>query len=160
MKEVEIIDMLKMHYGLDALHQTQIDSGIKEMKSGRKDFSNIAPPGRVPGGGLDDCIAKGFKEDPLISTKKIAKDLKSSSTTVRNHLASSFAGSATHPLEKHAASSFHFPPIDDESSMFYEYHHNIVWAASWGKMDELERRSHYHRRTMATACFNNTASTS
>jgi hypothetical protein len=41
MKAVEMIDRLDKHYHGDALQQTQVDYRIKEVKSGRKDFSNI-----------------------------------------------------------------------------------------------------------------------
>jgi hypothetical protein len=55
---------------------------IKEVKSGRKDLSNISPPGRARDDGLDDCIGKTLKKDPHVSTRKIAKALNISSTTV------------------------------------------------------------------------------
>jgi hypothetical protein len=40
--------------------------------------------------------------------------------------------------------------------MFYEYHLETVWAASWKEVDKLERPTHYHRKTMITVFFNGT----
>jgi hypothetical protein len=152
---------------------------IKEVKSGRKNLSNISPPGRALDEGLDDCIEKALKEDPHLSTRKIAKALNSSSTTVRNHLTKplrmrfyhlrwiphtltaaqkakrkEMAGSMLQTLESHTASNFHFLSTGDESWMFYGYHHETVWAASWEEVDELERPTHYHRKRMVTVFFN------
>jgi hypothetical protein len=62
---------------------------IKEVKSGRKDLSNLPPPGTAPDEKLDDCIAKALKGNPHLSTRKIAKGLKTGSMTVRNHLTKS-----------------------------------------------------------------------
>jgi hypothetical protein len=90
MKGVEIIYRLNEHYGRDALERTQVHYWIKEARSGRKNLSNIPPPGRAWNNGLDDCIGKALKEDPHLSTRKIAKALNISSTTVRNHLTKSF----------------------------------------------------------------------
>jgi hypothetical protein len=40
--------------------------------------------------------------------------------------------------------------------MFYKYHREIVWAASWDEVNELEQPTHYHRKTMVNALFNRT----
>jgi hypothetical protein len=40
--------------------------------------------------------------------------------------------------------------------MFYEYHHETMWASSWEKVDELERPAHCHRKAMVTAFLNGT----
>jgi hypothetical protein len=40
--------------------------------------------------------------------------------------------------------------------MFYEYHYETVWAASWDEVNELELPTHYHRKTMVIALFNGT----
>jgi hypothetical protein len=40
--------------------------------------------------------------------------------------------------------------------MFYECHRETTWEALWEDVDELERPTHYHRKTMATAFFNGT----
>jgi hypothetical protein len=69
-------------------------------------------------------------------------------------------GSMLQTPESHAASNFHFLWTGDESWMFYECDHEKIWAASWEKVDELERTTHYHRKTIVTAFFNGTGSTS
>jgi predicted HTH transcriptional regulator len=69
---------------------------MKEAKSGREDLSNVPPPGREPNEGLNDCIAKALKEDPHPSTRKIAKALNTSSTTVRKHLTKSLGMKCYH----------------------------------------------------------------
>jgi response regulator of citrate/malate metabolism len=84
MKVVEIIDRLNKHYSRDTFRM-QVHSSIKEVNSGRKDLSNTSPR-RVQDKGLDNCIEKTLKEDPHLSTPKIATTLNISSTTVRNHL--------------------------------------------------------------------------
>jgi hypothetical protein len=61
-KGMEIIDGLNKYYNRDALQQTQVYDKIKVMDSGRKDLSNILPPGRAVEEGLDDCIEKTLKE--------------------------------------------------------------------------------------------------
>jgi hypothetical protein len=61
MKDVEIIHRLNKHYGRDALQRTQVHYWIAEVKSVKKDLSNICPPGKVLDEGLDDCIGKALK---------------------------------------------------------------------------------------------------
>jgi hypothetical protein len=48
MKRMKTIDRLSNHYRRDALQQTLVYYWIKEVKSGRKDLSDIQPPGRAP----------------------------------------------------------------------------------------------------------------
>jgi DNA-binding transcriptional regulator YiaG len=62
---------------------------INEMKFGRKNLSNVPLPERAPDEGLDDCIARAIRENPHLSTRRIAKALNISSATVRNHLTKS-----------------------------------------------------------------------
>jgi hypothetical protein len=73
MKGVEIIDRLKKHHGRDALQRTQVYNWIKEVKSGRKDLSNIPPPGKAPDEGLDNCIGKALKEDLIFQRKRMKR---------------------------------------------------------------------------------------
>jgi AraC-like DNA-binding protein len=89
MKGVRIIDRLNEHYGGDALQRTQVYYWIGEVKLGTRDLSNVSRPRRAPDEGLDDCIAKALEKDPHLSTKKIARALNISSTTVQNHLTNS-----------------------------------------------------------------------
>jgi hypothetical protein len=95
-KRVEIIDRLNKYYGGDAIQRTQVCYWIREVKSGRKDLSNVTLPGRAPCEGLDDCIAKALKEDPHLLTRKIAKALNISSTMVQNHLTKSLGMKCYH----------------------------------------------------------------
>jgi predicted HTH transcriptional regulator len=69
---------------------------IKEVKSGRKDLSNVLPPGMAQDEALDDCIAKAVKENPDPSTRKIAKALNMSSMKVQNHLSKSLGMKCWH----------------------------------------------------------------
>jgi hypothetical protein len=48
---VEIIDRLNQHYDGDAPQRMQVYYWIKEVKSGRKDLSNVPPLGRPSGAG-------------------------------------------------------------------------------------------------------------
>jgi hypothetical protein len=57
-------------------------------------------------------------------------------------------------LESHTTSNFYALWTGDESWMFDEYHHEIVWAASWEEVDELERPTHYYKKTLVTAFVN------
>jgi hypothetical protein len=52
--------------------------------------------GRTLGEGLDDCIAKAHKEDPHLSTRKIAKALNMSSAMAQNHLTKSLGMKCYH----------------------------------------------------------------
>jgi hypothetical protein len=133
MNGVEIIDRLNEHYVRDAIQRTQVYHWIKEVKSGRKDPSNILLLRRAPNEGPDDCIEKALKEDPRLSRRKIAEASDNRSTTVRNDLTKylgmkcyhmrcvphtltvaqklkrkEMVGSMLRTLEGHAASNFHF----------------------------------------------------
>jgi hypothetical protein len=59
-------------------------------------------------------------------------------------------------LRAHESTGFHFLFTGDESWMFYSYHERTQWVASWEEATEVERPSHYHRKTMLTAFFNGT----
>jgi hypothetical protein len=59
-----------------------------------------------------------------------------------------------HKLEGHAASNFHLPWIGDESWMAYESYRETIWTAWRKEVDELERRTHYHRKTKVAAFSN------
>jgi hypothetical protein len=95
MKRMEIVDRLNHHYR-DALQRTQVYCWIKEVQSEGKDSSNIPSRGRASDEGLDDCIRKGLKEDPHLSTRKIARASNIGSTTVRNHLTKSLGMKCYH----------------------------------------------------------------
>jgi predicted HTH transcriptional regulator len=96
MKGVKIIGRLNKRYDQDALQQTQVYYCIKDVKSGRKDLSNISTPGRAQDEGLDDCIVRALKEDSHLSKRKIAEALTVSSATVRNHLTKSLGMKCYH----------------------------------------------------------------
>jgi hypothetical protein len=91
MKRVEIIHNLNKHHDGDALQRTQVYYWIKEVKWRKKNLSN-GPPREGP----DDCIATALKEDPHLSTRKIAKALNSSSARVRNQLTRSLGMKCYH----------------------------------------------------------------
>jgi hypothetical protein len=65
------------------------------------------------------------------------------------------ARSMLQTLKSHAASNFHFLWTGDNLSRFHQEHHEMVFAASWGEVNELECVAHYHRM-MVTAFFNST----
>jgi DNA invertase Pin-like site-specific DNA recombinase len=68
----------------------------REVKSGGQNLSDISPPRRAPDEALDNCIAKAFKENPDLSTRKIARALRISSATVRKHLTKSLGMKCHH----------------------------------------------------------------
>jgi hypothetical protein len=165
MKGVEIIGRLNKHYSADALQRMQVCHWIKQVKSGRNDLSNVSPPGRAPDEALNDCIAKALEEDPHLSTRKIAKTLNVSSTTVPNHLTKSLemkcyhmrwahhapkaaqkakrtemAGSMLQTLESHTTSNARFPWTCDKSQMFYEYRPEMMWDHLGTKWTNLSGR--------------------
>jgi hypothetical protein len=51
-------------------------------------------------------------------------------------------------LAKHQASNFRFLFTGDESWLFDAYHHKTMWAASWDDVEEIERHSHFHEKTV------------
>jgi hypothetical protein len=57
---------------------------------------------------------------------------------------------------KHDHTNYHFPFTDDEPWMFYAHDHQMRWVASWDDVDEIERPSHFHQKTMFTVFFNGT----
>jgi hypothetical protein len=61
MRRVEIVSLLRDHYGKDALSRTQIYLWIIAVKRGRTDLNNIAGSGREPGEGRAD-IANGVDD--------------------------------------------------------------------------------------------------
>jgi histone-lysine N-methyltransferase SETMAR len=59
-------------------------------------------------------------------------------------------------LAKHQASNFRFLLTGHQSWLFYAYHHETMLAASWDDVDEIERPSHFHEKTMFVIFFNGT----
>jgi hypothetical protein len=68
------------------------------VRSGRKDLSNVPPPGRAADEGLDEWIAKALREDRYshLSTRKIAIALNAGSIRVQNHLTKSLGIKCCH----------------------------------------------------------------
>jgi hypothetical protein len=89
-KEMDIIDRLNHHYGPDALQRMHVYHPIKGVTLGRKDISNVSPPGRASDKRLDDCITKALRESHNLSARNIARASNINSTTVRNHLTESW----------------------------------------------------------------------
>jgi hypothetical protein len=74
----------------------QVYYWINIVKSGRKDLSNIYPPGMAPGEGADTCIGKTLKENPDLSTRKTSEAWNISFTTVQNRLTKFFGMKCCH----------------------------------------------------------------
>jgi hypothetical protein len=66
------------------------------------------------------------------------------------------AQSMLQALAKHRHMNYHFLFTGDESWMFYAYDHRRTCVASWNDVDELERPSRFHQKTMFTVFFNDT----
>jgi hypothetical protein len=64
------------------------------------------------------------------------------------------AGCMLQTLESHTAFNLHFLWTGDEPWMFCECYHEIMSAASWEEVDELDWPTHYHRKTMVTTFSN------
>jgi hypothetical protein len=64
------------------------------------------------------------------------------------------AESTLQTLESHAASNFHFMWTGEGSWLLHECHHETMWAASCEEVDDFERPTHYHKKTMVSAFFN------
>jgi hypothetical protein len=60
-KGIGIIDRLNKHSGRDALQRVQVYYWIKEVKSRRKNLSNIPPPRKAPYEILNDWIGRELK---------------------------------------------------------------------------------------------------
>jgi hypothetical protein len=106
---------------------------------------------KAPNEGLDECVRKALKANPLFCMRKIAKALNIGFMTVRNHPAKSLrmkcyhmrwvphmltaaqkakrtkmVGSMLQMLESHTASCFRFLRTGNESWMFDDYHHETM----------------------------------
>jgi hypothetical protein len=57
---------------------------------------------------------------------------------------------------KHEHTNYHFIFTGDESWMFCAYDHPTRLVASWDDIDEFERPSHFHQKTMFAVFFNGT----
>jgi hypothetical protein len=51
-------------------------------------------------------------------------------------------------------SNLRFLFTGDESWLFSAYDHETMWAASWDDVNEIERISHFHEKTMFVIFFN------
>jgi hypothetical protein len=181
MQGMEIIRRINEHYGDNALSRSTIYSWIAEVKRGRTDLSNIGSPGRTPDEGLAGVIATRHERDPHLSARKLAQSLGIAASTVCHYLSdvlgmkcfqmrwvphtlsalqkakrAEYSRDMLHTLATHESTGFHFLFTGDESWMFYSYHQHTMWVASWEDVDEVERLSHYHKKTMLTAFFNGT----
>jgi hypothetical protein len=58
------------------------------------------------------------------------------------------AQSMLEPLAKHEHTIYHFLLTGDESETFYADGHRTISVTSWDDVDEIERPSHFHQRTM------------
>jgi hypothetical protein len=96
MKGVQIIDRLNKQYGGHTLQRTQMHYWINETKSGSMDLSNIPPREWGQMRDWKKGLQKAPKEDPHLSTSKIAKALNISSTKLQNHLTKSLGMKCYH----------------------------------------------------------------
>jgi hypothetical protein len=154
---------------------------INEVKWGRTDLNTIASPGRQPNESLVTVIAGKLDADPYLSARKLAQSLGIAALTVcrcltevlgtkcrhlrwvphtltlaQKLMCAELAQSMLQALVKHEHTNYHFVFTGDESWMFYAYDHRTRWVASWDDVDEIERPSHFHQKTMFTIFFNGT----
>jgi histone-lysine N-methyltransferase SETMAR len=180
-KGKKIIERLQRHYGTDALARSTVYKWMNELKRGRTDLTNIPSPGRPREEELARAIAHKHEEDPHLSARKLAQYLGIAHSTVCSYLSevlqmkclrlrwvphtlsieqkakrAEYAGEMLRILQTHESTGFHFLFTGDESWIFYSYNHRTQWVASWEELDEVERPSHYHRKTMVTVFFNGT----
>jgi hypothetical protein len=59
-------------------------------------------------------------------------------------------------LAKHEHMNYYFRFTSDEPWMFYADGHRTRWVSSWDDVDEIERPSYFHQKTMFTIFFNGT----
>jgi hypothetical protein len=77
-------------------------------------------------------------------------------TPAQKLIRAELAQSMLQALAKHEHTNYHFLFADDQSWIFYAYDHRTRWIASWDDVDEIERPSHFHQKTMLTVFFNGT----
>jgi histone-lysine N-methyltransferase SETMAR len=178
---VQIAERLRQHYREDALSRTQVCFWISEVKRRRTDLNTIASPGREPDKGLAAVTARKLDADPHFPVGKFAQSLGIAALTVCRYVTEVFQMKCRHlrwvphtlthaqkrmraelsqsmlqALAKHEHIKYHFLFTSDESRMFYAYDHPTGWVASWDDVDEMDRPSHFHWRTMFTVFFNDT----
>jgi hypothetical protein len=157
---------------------------INDVKQGRTDLNTVASPGREPDESLAAVTTGKLDADPHFSARKLAQSLGIAASTVcryltevlgmkRRHLPwvphaltpaqtlvlAELAQSMLQALAKHEHTSYHFLFTGDESWMFYAYDYQTRLVASWDDVDEIERLSYLHQRTMFTVFFDGTGST-
>jgi hypothetical protein len=74
-------------------------------------------------------------------------------TPAQKLMLAELAQSMLQALAKHKHTNYHFLFAGHESWMFYDYNHRTRWLASWDDVNELERPSHFHQKTMFTVFF-------
>jgi histone-lysine N-methyltransferase SETMAR len=181
MPGVQIVERLRQHYGEDALCRTQVYFWINEVERGTTDLNPVASPGREPDESLTAVIAGKLDADPHFSARKLAQSLGIAVSTICRYptevlgmkfrhlhwvphtltpvqklMRAELAQSMLQALAKHEHTNHHFPFTGDESWMFYAYDHSTRWVAYWDDIDEIERPSHFHQKTMFTVFFNGT----
>jgi hypothetical protein len=76
MPAVDIISLLRDHYGEDALSRMQIYFWINEIKRGKTDFNNSASRGRGPDEDFAGVIPAKLNADPHLPARKLAQSLR------------------------------------------------------------------------------------
>jgi hypothetical protein len=178
---IQIIKRLRRHYGEDGLSRTQVCFWTNEVKPARTDLNTIASPGREPDKRLAAVIAGKLDADPRFSTKKLGQSLRIAASTVCRYLTevlgmkyrhlrwvphtltpaqkqmrAELAQSMLQGLAKHEHTNYHFLFTGDESWMSHAYDRRTRWVAFWDDVDEIERPSHFHQKTMFPVFFNGT----
>jgi hypothetical protein len=181
MPGVQIVGRLRYHSVKDALSRTQMCFWINEVKRGRTDLSTVASPGGEPDDSFAAAIAGKLDADPHFLARKLTQSLEIATSTVCRYLKevlgmmcrrlrwvphtltpaqklmrAELAQSTLLALAKHEHTNYHFPFTGDESWTFYAYGHRTRLVASWDDVDEIERLSLFHQKTMFRVFFNGT----
>jgi predicted transcriptional regulator len=132
--------------------------------------------------GLTAVIASKLNGHPHLTTRNFAQSLGIAASTVCRYLTeilgmkcrhlrwvlhtltpaqkmmrTELAQSMLQALAKHKHMIYHYLFTGDESWMFYACDDRTRWVASWDDVDEIERPSHFHQKSMFTIFFNRRA---
>jgi hypothetical protein len=80
-------------------------------------------------------------------------------TAAQNLMCAEPAQSIFQALAKHQHTNCHFLFTGHEPWIFYAYDHRTRWVISWDDVDEIERPSHFHQKTIFTVFFKGTGDT-
>jgi hypothetical protein len=137
------------------------------------DPNTLASPGREFDGGLPAVIAGKLGADPRLSARKLAEFQGIAASTICRYFTevlvmkcrnlcwvphtrtppqkvmdTELARSMSHALAKHEHTNYHLLFPGAESWMFNAADHRTRRVASWDDIDEIERPTHFHQKTM------------